>query len=118
MSSEKAIIEELVRQSRTISALASVLADQAILLEKTLERCTARGNCRSAATVVHETAGVRMKRCDRCAALIITGEEKTHLVGDFSEAMWIDLPLADEIRRTAEYVQILRSLEVQPEPVQ
>ena len=124
-----ALAKLVVRQSALINLMSLQLADQACLIRDTISRCE---KCRSEpSTVRHVHVGLHL--CDRCAAESIVKSGRAYVdsyIADpedplnvvrsslMNENDWVDMPDADKVRRIADYVKIIKELEVTPDMLQ
>ena len=102
---------------KLINALAQTSADHACIIIPTLERCS-KTSCTNAATVKQKYLNILM--CDRCAAETIVNAGHLFSTDEFDvmnpiratlmrEVDWEDVLDAERIRRTEQYVSIIKS---------
>lgn len=121
-SNIKYLARLVTKQAFMIGMALSAIADQACLLEQTLEKCS---DCHTEiVTVEHRFTHVKV--CDRCAAERITNalhailEDKNpdfdldhQLFTVVNENNWVDVVDADKIRRMIQYTKIAKELDVE-----
>lgn len=90
----------VIKHEKMLVGASHMLYGQSLLLEASLARCYV---CDKAPfTVRHRKIGMGV--CERCAA------EKT-VAGATNETDWVDIELADEIRRLVDYVDMIHTIE-------
>lgn len=106
MDPEK-LIQLIVRQSKLVNALASIVGDQSIIIHDLVAKCD-HDNCTSPVTMIGKGM---LRRCDRHAAEWIANDPS-------SEKEWTDTPNAKSIRNIDEYVKIMNELIVSEDEFQ
>ena len=123
MSDELVALAKLVARQAYVLNLASLqLADQAVLIEKSLPRCE---KCQELPCTV-EHRHLHVKLCDRCAAESIFTSSRAYVDGylanpedplnDVRQSLmdendWLDMPDAEKVRRVVDYARIIKELE-------